>query len=167
MEYFIPLPEIGEVTPPHMVAIDVALKCAVSFISTLTAIPRTCMQHASPKRRRHRVLNQNISVRVCAVVRTYLCLRISVSRNCIVLLGHRKIAFTFTLSPSPLLHSAITFPTVLTSLTRTLFSLAMSSGLHNEAKNKNIACLNPLFELISLCFVYLKYEQCIPSGPTL
>ena len=138
MEFFLPLPDggcrrFGDVTPPRMVTFDVSLKCAISFISTLTAIPRTCMRHDSPKRRRYGVIYQNISVRMCAVVRTYLGLRISFSRNCIALLGHRRIAFTFTLSPSPLLHSAITFPTVLKSLTRTLFSLALSSGLHNEA----------------------------------
>lgn len=137
MENFLPLPDggcrrFGDATPPRMVVIDVSFKCAVSLVSTFTAIPLTCMQHASPKRRRYGVIYQNISVRMCDVVRTYLCFKISVSRKCIVVLAHRRIAFTFTLSPSPLLHSAITFPTVLISLTRTLFSLAMSSGLQTE-----------------------------------
>ena len=145
MEYIHPLLDggcrslkLGDVMSPRMVATDYSLKCADCFVSTLTAIPRTCVQNAITKRRRHGVIYQNISALMCAVVRIHLGLKVSFPRNCIVQLCPRRIAFTFSLSPSPLVLSAITFPTVLKSLTRTLFSLAMSSGLQNEAKGKKI-----------------------------
>jgi hypothetical protein len=126
MEYFHLLPDggcrrlrFGDVMPPRMVAINNLLNFAFSFVPSLTAIPRICMQFAVSNRRRYDVTYQNISVPIVRRCENLPGLKyfIFTELYCATICSwvHRRIAFTFTLSPSPLLHSAITFPTVLKS----------------------------------------------------